>query len=163
VLAKPGISWRTRMTAGSSRSSSNAPARSPRRKATRCGRCGSAGARRGCAAEPGGPPRPPIARASGRGSRLPRRARPPRGAGGAPRSGRALAPGQSIGPEHLRALLADEATPGAGATRKPDALTHREREIALLVARGLTNRAIATRLVIAERTADTHVSNILGK
>jgi non-specific serine/threonine protein kinase len=42
-------------------------------------------------------------------------------------------------------------------------LSRREREIALLVARGLTNRAIAEQLVIAERTADTHVSNILGK
>jgi predicted ATPase/DNA-binding CsgD family transcriptional regulator len=42
-------------------------------------------------------------------------------------------------------------------------LTRREREVAALIARGLTNRAIAERLVIAERTADTHVSNILGK
>jgi predicted ATPase/DNA-binding CsgD family transcriptional regulator/transcriptional regulator with XRE-family HTH domain len=42
-------------------------------------------------------------------------------------------------------------------------LTRREREIAVLIARGLTNRAIAEQLVIAERTADTHVSNILDK
>ncbi len=42
-------------------------------------------------------------------------------------------------------------------------LSQREREVAGLVARGLTNRAIAEHLVIAERTADTHVSNILGK
>jgi DNA-binding CsgD family transcriptional regulator/tetratricopeptide (TPR) repeat protein len=42
-------------------------------------------------------------------------------------------------------------------------LSRREREIAVLIARGLTNRAIAEQLVIAERTADTHVSNILGK
>ena len=32
-----------------------------------------------------------------------------------------------------------------------------------LVAEGLTNRQIAERLVISERTADTHVANILGK
>jgi non-specific serine/threonine protein kinase len=42
-------------------------------------------------------------------------------------------------------------------------LSAREREVATLVARGLSNRAIADALVIAPRTVDTHVSNILGK
>jgi non-specific serine/threonine protein kinase len=42
-------------------------------------------------------------------------------------------------------------------------LTPREREVAALVARGLTNRQIASSLVISERTADVHVSNILNK
>ena len=42
-------------------------------------------------------------------------------------------------------------------------LTAREREVAALVARGLTNREIADALIIGQRTADTHVSNILGK
>jgi non-specific serine/threonine protein kinase len=42
-------------------------------------------------------------------------------------------------------------------------LTRREREVAALIARGLTNRQIAERLVISERTADGHVANILGK
>ena len=45
----------------------------------------------------------------------------------------------------------------------PEALTAREVEIVGLVARGLTNAAIAAQLDIAERTARTHVSNILGK
>ena len=49
----------------------------------------------------------------------------------------------------------------AGALGAP--LTPREREVAALIARGLTNRQIAADLVIAETTADRHVSNILGK
>ena len=42
-------------------------------------------------------------------------------------------------------------------------LTAREHEVATLVAQGLTNRQIAARLVITERTAETHVQNILNK
>jgi len=42
-------------------------------------------------------------------------------------------------------------------------LTPREREVLAGVARGLSNRAIADELGITERTARTHVSNILGK
>ena len=46
-------------------------------------------------------------------------------------------------------------------TRCP--LSSRELEVAALVTRGLTNRQIATELVISERTADTHLQNILSK
>ena len=50
---------------------------------------------------------------------------------------------------------------------RPDAdresLTDREREVLVLVARGESNKAIGQRLAISERTARTHVSNILGK
>ena len=42
-------------------------------------------------------------------------------------------------------------------------LTRREREVALLVARGLTNRQIASELTISERTVTTHVDRILRK
>ena len=42
-------------------------------------------------------------------------------------------------------------------------LTDREREVAVLIAQGLSNRAIAARLVIAERTAEGHVQSILNK
>ena len=42
-------------------------------------------------------------------------------------------------------------------------LTTRERDVLAGVARGLSNRAIADELGIAERTARTHVSNILAK
>ena len=44
-----------------------------------------------------------------------------------------------------------------------DPLTEREMEVLRLVAQGLSNEDIAERLVIAERTVRTHVSNILGK
>lgn len=42
-------------------------------------------------------------------------------------------------------------------------LTARERQVLALIAQGYTNHAIADALVIAERTAEIHVSNILGK
>ena len=42
-------------------------------------------------------------------------------------------------------------------------LTRREREIALLVASGLSNRDIATRLFISKRTVDAHVEHIFAK
>lgn len=44
-----------------------------------------------------------------------------------------------------------------------DPLTPREREVAVLIARGLTNREIASSLVISERTADAHVQHILNR
>lgn len=46
---------------------------------------------------------------------------------------------------------------------EPPALTPREREVADLVARGLTNRQIAETLVIAQRTAEGHVERVLAK
>jgi predicted ATPase/DNA-binding CsgD family transcriptional regulator len=44
-----------------------------------------------------------------------------------------------------------------------DPLTRREREIAALVASGLTNRDIASRLVVSKRTVDAHVDHIYAK
>jgi DNA-binding NarL/FixJ family response regulator len=44
-----------------------------------------------------------------------------------------------------------------------DPLSPREREVARLVADGLSNREIAARLVISERTAQNHVQHILDK
>ena len=44
-----------------------------------------------------------------------------------------------------------------------DPLTEREREVLALVGQGASNKEIATALFITERTARTHVSNILGK
>ena len=45
----------------------------------------------------------------------------------------------------------------------PGELSAREAEVARLVADGLSNRQIADRLVIAERTAGNHVQHVLGK
>ncbi|MFC5181205.1 ATP-binding protein [Actinomadura harenae] len=54
-------------------------------------------------------------------------------------------------------------SPGPGGGRPRGSLSPREWEIAELVAQGLTNREIADRLVIAKRTADSHVEHILAK
>jgi DNA-binding NarL/FixJ family response regulator len=45
----------------------------------------------------------------------------------------------------------------------PSTLTPREREIAALIARGLSNRAIADELVISQATVARHVANMLTK
>jgi DNA-binding NarL/FixJ family response regulator len=42
-------------------------------------------------------------------------------------------------------------------------LTAREREVLALVAEGLSNRAIATQLVVTERTVEAHVKQIFLK
>ncbi len=42
-------------------------------------------------------------------------------------------------------------------------LSRREREVARLISEGLTNREIAERLVLSERTVEGHVSNIFNK
>jgi DNA-binding NarL/FixJ family response regulator len=44
-----------------------------------------------------------------------------------------------------------------------DTLSDREREVAILVSRGLTNRQIADELIITRKTVETHVSHLLAK
>jgi DNA-binding CsgD family transcriptional regulator len=44
-----------------------------------------------------------------------------------------------------------------------DPLTGREREVAVLLAEALSNRQIAARLVLSERTVESHVRSILAK
>jgi DNA-binding NarL/FixJ family response regulator len=62
----------------------------------------------------------------------------------------------------MRAASGDGATGGGPGDGIPS-LTARERDVLACVAQGLSNRAIAERLGITERTARTHVSNILAK
>ena len=51
----------------------------------------------------------------------------------------------------------------SGAQASPEALTSRELEVLREIARGRSNKEIAERLVLSEKTVKTHVSNILGK
>jgi predicted ATPase/DNA-binding CsgD family transcriptional regulator len=57
-----------------------------------------------------------------------------------------------------------KARSGTGpATAHPRELTRRERDVAVLVARGLSNGEIAGELVISPRTVETHVQHIMDK
>jgi NarL family two-component system response regulator LiaR len=65
-------------------------------------------------------------------------------------------------PRIARRLMEEVASPAHG--QDPAAkLTAREMEVLHLVAQGMSNREIAERLVITERTVKAHVSNLLGK
>ena len=64
-----------------------------------------------------------------------------------------------IDPAVARALTREMVAPRSGI----ETLTERETAVLALVAQGMTNRQIATDLHISERTARTHVSNILAK
>ncbi|SEH01466.1 Predicted ATPase [Nonomuraea solani] len=61
------------------------------------------------------------------------------------------------------ALQEDRPVREAGEKAGPAPLTRRERQIAELVAQGLTNKEIAASLVIAQRTAEGHIEHILTK
>jgi predicted ATPase/class 3 adenylate cyclase/DNA-binding CsgD family transcriptional regulator len=89
-------------------------------------------------------------------------------------AGRALTPDQALAAARAlgeaprpasspRAAASPASPPRAGPDGAGAPLSAREREVARLIARGLTNKQIAAELIIAEGTADRHVSNILGK
>lgn len=64
----------------------------------------------------------------------------------------------------IQAVHARKKGTAAGDSHKlPESLTEREREIALLIARGLSNKVIAEQLYISERTVKSHLSSIFAK
>jgi DNA-binding CsgD family transcriptional regulator len=65
-----------------------------------------------------------------------------------------------LGMEPLRRHAAD-AVAALKAGRSP--LTDREMEVAALVAEGLTNKEVATRLGLSVRTAENHVLSVMNK
>jgi non-specific serine/threonine protein kinase len=85
-----------------------------------------------------------------------------------PAAGRLVEEGRRLSPEEAVALvLANEPAKTWRQSAPPPGprptLTRRETEVAALVARGLTNRDIAARLVLSVRTVEVHVDHILTK
>jgi DNA-binding CsgD family transcriptional regulator len=62
-----------------------------------------------------------------------------------------------------RGLMSLPPRPRSATRSNPAGLTNRQLEVARLVAQGFTNAELAHRLYISEKTADHHVSAILGK
>jgi predicted ATPase/DNA-binding NarL/FixJ family response regulator len=73
--------------------------------------------------------------------------------------------GQALALDDALAYALDERAQPAGVPPKGSAtpLTRRERQVAALLAEGLSNKDIAGRLVISQRTAESHVEHILIK
>ncbi|WP_018657924.1 ATP-binding protein [Actinomadura flavalba] len=71
--------------------------------------------------------------------------------------------GRELTLDEALALARGEPVAAPGPAPAPETLTAREREVAALVAEGLTNREIADRLVLGKRTVDSHIERILGK
>jgi len=70
--------------------------------------------------------------------------------------------GSVLDPAVATRVLAEVANP-AGHDSGLDQLTAREREVLALLGEGLSNRDLAARLFVAEKTVKTHVSSVLSK
>ncbi|HVV11271.1 ATP-binding protein [Amycolatopsis sp.] len=82
-----------------------------------------------------------------------------RGALGAKTFERCHAHGEQVAVADVLTFVSERAP----ATDDEPRLTPRERQVAGLIAEGLTNKQIATRLVISQRTAEGHVEHVLAK
>ena len=76
---------------------------------------------------------------------------------------RRVAAGQSLIDPSLTAKVLDRVRNGPAQHEELAALTDQERKILALVAEGLTNRQIAERMFLAEKTVKNYVSSILAK
>jgi DNA-binding NarL/FixJ family response regulator len=80
---------------------------------------------------------------------------------------RIVAAGDALmAPALVRRLVEDfvrRPPPGSGPPPELRELTEREREVLVLIARGLSNAEIAAKLVLSEATVRTHVTHILAK
>jgi DNA-binding NarL/FixJ family response regulator len=72
--------------------------------------------------------------------------------------------GQSVLNPHVMSYLAERVRASGNPEEDPFAeLSEREMDVLRLLARGLSNHAIAAQLMVSENTVRTHVSNILAK
>lgn len=76
---------------------------------------------------------------------------------------RKVAAGQSLLDPGVTARVLERLRVGSVADEKLEGLTDQERRILDLLAQGLTNREIAERMYLAEKTVKNYVSNLLSK
>jgi predicted ATPase/DNA-binding CsgD family transcriptional regulator len=76
------------------------------------------------------------------------------------RAGAAIARGRALLPPEAASYALTSDAPSPAGTVISNRLSGREREVAALVAQGLTNRQIAARLYVSVRTVETHVRHV---